>query len=244
QLLLDYVKMNQPALARATEALGLPRCRYPVDLSKDSDLPLPHLEDLRTLRGLAEFQALLAIHSGDAEKATRWIIFILRLARTLNEEPVLASQSSRQWMIREATSLLKRRLAAGAPSRTELTELDSAFRAADNTNGLALGLIGERAMAIPVFRMTPGEIERWGAGSGANPASSTITQPTIVDRIARQADVFERDLNYYLTVMSTNLATAKLPSRARLVAADSFARAEKEAVERHLVFASMFLWRP
>jgi type II secretory pathway pseudopilin PulG len=62
--------------------------------------------------------------------------------------------------------------------------LSIAFAGAERTNLMARALIGDRAMTIPVFRVT---------------------------FFARLTCMFERDLNFYLRYMETNIALASRP---------------------------------
>jgi type II secretory pathway pseudopilin PulG len=184
ELLAGHVALNAEALAQAREAITLPRSRYPVDLSPGIDALLPHLTKIKSLAQTANFEARLAVDAGRSGDVLTGISTVLGLARTLDEEPLLVSQLVRVAVVNMSVASLERSLAADAFNDTELSHLSIAFAGAERTNLMARALIGDRAMTIPVFRVT---------------------------FFARLTCMFERDLNFYLRYMETNIALASRP---------------------------------
>ena len=107
ELIGGYCALNSNALTEAEEAIKLPRCRYPVDLSWGAGALLPHLPKLKTLALVAGYQAELnpndSVHS---------ISTILGMAHTLDNEPILISKLVKFAMVEMAIATLERYLSS------------------------------------------------------------------------------------------------------------------------------------
>jgi len=91
EVLGKAVRLGRGSLAAARNALDRPRCvfivRYPY-----SDGELAHLVGLRSLSCLFAGSAMLAASDGESDAALRDVRAMLRLASTLNEEPLVISR--------------------------------------------------------------------------------------------------------------------------------------------------------
>ena len=204
ELVAGYCATNSNALAQAMEAIKLPRCRYPMDLSWGAATLLPHLAKLKKMSQIAEFQTLL-----DTNNSTVAISTILGMARTLDTEPVLISKLVRIAMLNMAATALERRLNTGSLDETELNDLSELFAEAAKTNQMANGLIGERAMYIRYFRMSWAELNKLRNSADENtsePAGPPLPGPQ--PSVFRLTGFFERDLLFYLQAMETNISLA------------------------------------
>ena len=204
ELVAGYCAMNSNALAQAREAIKLPRCRYPMDLSWGAATLLPHLAKLKQLSILSEYQTLLDTNDSAAD-----ISAIIGMARTLDTEPVIISKLVRIAMLNMAEIALERRLNAGGLDEVELNHLSQLFAEAAKTNRMANGLIGERAMYFRYFRMSFAEIKNLANANDEN--SSEQTGPPLPGPqpfIFKLTGVFERDLRFYLQGMETNISLA------------------------------------
>jgi hypothetical protein len=242
QVLSDYIQTNAAALAKVNEALGLPQSRYPVDFSPGFNTLLPHLGKIKTLAQTYRDQALLAIDSGHGGDASTSLATTLRLARTLDEEPGLISQLVRIAVVKIGTGTLERRLNAGNLSAVELTGLASQFTAVNKTNLLVRALIGERAIAIPYFRMSRAEINRLTKADeeGSEPQSG----PPLAGReplLFRATGFFERDLRFYLQVMQTDITLAKLGPPRSLVSTNLNQYVETRTKSRYYILSGLLL---
>jgi hypothetical protein len=172
------------------------------------------------------------------------ITTILGLARTLDEEPVTISQLVRLAVVHMAVAGLERSLAAGGFSDTELSRLFTAFVGAERTNLMATALIGERAKTITNFRVSRAEmrrLERWAslAGDGTElPSGPPLPGPQ--PRLVRVTGFFERDLNFYLRCMETNIALASLPPPRSLDTTNAVAQV-LEAKRRYYILSGLSL---
>jgi hypothetical protein len=205
ELVSGYVDMNSNAMALARAAIEMPHCRYPIDLTMGVETLLPHLTPLKELARLEYYHAYL-----NPGSATNDIAIMLSEARTLDAEPLIISKLVRMAMINMAVDACERRLNSGVLDEQQLMQLDNQFATVNLTNQMAEGFIGERAMFIRVFRMSWKDIKRYtqsegdGSSSGANMPSSD-SPPMFL----KASGIFERDLNFYLQAMQTNISIAE-----------------------------------
>jgi hypothetical protein len=205
ELISGYCLMNSNALAQAAEAVQLLRCRYPIDLSRGAATLLPHLAKLRRLSLVAGYSSLLDTNESSADIST-----IIGMSRTLDSEPLIISKLVRIALLNIAVTTLERRLNAGEMDEAQLNHLSQSFAGVVQTNQMANGLIGERAMYIPYFRMSWAEINKLSQDDGAD--DGTLSGPPLPGAqpmLFRVTGFFDRDLNYYLQVMQTNIAFAE-----------------------------------
>ncbi len=242
QLLSNYVNLNAAALERAAEAVTLPRSRFPTDLSPGLDALLPHLSKIKTLAQTVSHQARLAIDAQRAPDATRCLQTLLGLAHTLDSEPLLISQLVRIAILRIARDTLQLRFNAGNTSESELTDLPSAFASAEQTNLMVRALAGEQAMAIPYFHMNWAQLSRlaetWRE-SADSPGDPPLRGGQSV--LFGVTGFFERDLQFYLSVMRTNIALASLGPPASLTVTNLDKSVESRIRSRHYVLSGLFL---
>lgn len=237
-LLADYAELNAAALAKAQEAITLPKSRYPIDFSPGAmGLVLPHLGQLKGLAQTANYGALVKLGSNSNQDVPAAITTMLGLARTLDEEPFQISQLVRIAIIRLAATTLERSLVVGGWSDDELRRAGSAFAATETTKAMMRALIGERASAIPYFWMSRrewDEVRRSAPSTGESdtePIDSVL--PGLIPRLAWVTGFFERDLGFYLDAMETNIAFASLPFPRNLAVCTNLVSQQELAANRH-----------
>ncbi|HTY87567.1 MAG TPA: hypothetical protein VMB80_08895 [Candidatus Acidoferrum sp.] len=238
-LLTGYVEMNSNALAKMTEALTLPKSRYPVDFSPGFETLLPHLDKIKEFALLSEYRAMLAIHSGQPTNADSLVKDILGMARTLDEEPVLISQLVRFSLVRIGIVTLEDRLNAGKLSDTELTDLADIFAQQQETNFVARGLAGERAMAVSVFRTSFAKMKQQLTDFEAPRDESPV--PHRPSLFLRTTGIFERDLLFYLGAMETNIFFASLPPPQNLAVTNVSQKMAEDARRHFCVLSALIL---
>ncbi len=202
ELIRWHVETNKPALMKAAEALQRPASRYPVDFHRLFSTELPHLAHLANLAYLEQCTALLADLAGRNEEATDSIVSILALARTLDNEPCLISQLVRLRMLRIAHATLEQRANAGAFNPSEIEILKAAFIHTHTTNMAVHALIGERAMAIPYFRMSRAEADKINPPKDGDDAKKNSPLPCHGPAILRLLGYYDLDYGTYLLGMS------------------------------------------
>ena len=205
ELIGGYCAMNSNALMCAEEAIKLPRCRYPVDLSWGAGALLPHLAKLKALALVAGYQAELnpndSVHS---------ISIILGMAHTLDKEPILISKLVRFTLVEVAITTLERYLNnPGEIDTGELGRLQEQFARVGDTDQIANGLIGERAMMTRYFRMSYAEVNKLANPDIAPSAQEAAPLPGPQPIFFRLTGFFERDLRFYLQSMQTNIVLAE-----------------------------------
>lgn len=205
ELLAGYCAMNSNALAQVLEAIKLPRCRYPMDLSWGAAALLPHLAKLKKISQIVEFQSIV-----NAKNSADDISTIIGMARTLDTEPTIISKLVRIAMLNIAETALERRLNGRALDEVELNHLGELFAEASKTNQMADGLIGERATFMRYFRMSFAEIKKLANGLNDENSSEQGGPPLPGPQplTFKLTGVFERDLRFYLQAMETNISLA------------------------------------
>jgi hypothetical protein len=243
QSVVAYVATNASALGMALEALQRQHCRFEADFSYGPSTELSHLDGLKQL---ARLVALRAVIEAEEKRTNVWAEDVgleLRLAATLNEEPVLISYLVHDAIIRMAVQSLERGFNLLSPDGPDCEKLDAMFVAAGNTNLLPTALIGERAMLIPVFRLSRADIQHL---SGTNEDGVGVKERP--QRFSGKPMMFlwltggfERDLNFFLQVMETNIACASLPPPVSLGFTNVSEQLTDVARKRYYILSSLLL---
>ena len=236
-----YVQTNMMALARAGEALGFRRFRYPVDYTYGPDSDMTHLDNLKTLAQIAGLRASLDAAKNRGEDWPAQVEFQLRLAATLEGEPTLLPHLTRNTVIRTAIRTMERNLAQASPGREVCQRLQHAFAYAGRTNLLPFVLATERAAFIPVFRLSWQEIHSHDQGdqgeSRPRQRQRFSGKPALVLWLP---GIFERDLNLYLQTMEECISLAASSPRESLVLTNVFEKAVQVAREKDFLPGLLF----
>ncbi|MBP9903576.1 MAG: hypothetical protein KBH45_19135, partial [Verrucomicrobia bacterium] len=237
----EYVAMNGEALAQARDGAKLPLCRYPIDLTYGLEAELPHLAELKNLARAAGLRAVSAAGKGSQADWSSDVRFILQLTTTLDHEPTLLSQLVRLSLITTAVRTTERILNSTTNSDPAYGLIE-AFAAVVSTNGIRLGLIGERACATPVFRMSWAEMDR-GDKRAEDESSKTKLPPPAgrANPLFWVLGFFERDLSFYLNVMETNIALAAISPPANLAATNTTEQLSGTASRRGYFYSGLML---
>jgi|GEM_PF-685157 len=243
KLVVEYIATNAPALEIAHDAIQRPRCHYAADYSYGPLTELPHLDGLKHL---ARIVALRAVIEAEEEHPNVWAEDIgleFRLAATLNEEPVLISCLVHDSILRMAVQSAERGFNLFSPDGPTYEKLDAMFATADSTNLLPAALIGERAMLIPVFRLSRVEIQHFGKtdedGVSIKEKPQRFSGKPMT--FLWLTGGFERDLNFFLQVMETNIAYAALPPPASLAFTNFSEQLIDVAQRRYYILSSLLL---
>lgn len=235
-----YVEMNHAAMEKAQEGLKRSECRYPIDLSYGLETSNPHLESLKKLGTVGALQAILAAEKAQKEECAANIGFILKLARTLDTEPQLISEMVRGSLISTAAKTLEHCLNL-CPLDNSTEEMNRLFKELSETNILKRALIGERASCAYAFRLSWAEVQQ--LGTNGEPRTSTATSMPLMGHPNPGlwiTGLFERELNYFLRGMDSNIVLAGLPLPSVRLAERSALQHKNSAPERFLE-APLFL---
>lgn len=122
-----------------------------LDYHLGFSLMLPHLGPLKTLAQHLKASALLDLHDGQLVAAANQIEDMLRITRTLQEEPILISQLVRHSIIDLALHATWQALQYPGWSDPELASLQNAWQELELLGPMEKALEMERAVAIETY---------------------------------------------------------------------------------------------
>lgn len=236
-LLRGYCEMNSNTLTQASEAVKLPRSRYPLDLNWGAATPLPHLRPLKLLAQLEEDQSVLAPKDAAGNIAT-----IIGLAHTLDTEPVLISKMVRISLLSMAVQDLEHHLNSGGFNDADLQLLSRSFSGSEQTNQVVNGIIGERAIMIRYFRMSLAEAQQYANQGDDN--SSPIGGPPVPGPrppLFKVSGFMDRDLRFYLAAMQTNIWFGETHQHDLPLITNLSAQMTDQAKQKLCIFSAMLL---
>jgi len=202
----SFREQNQKALGPLHQAAARTHCRYPVDLKAGYKASMPHLPKIKVCAQLLAQQAFVAGANGKMDIVADSIIDGLRLARSLNLEPAVISQTTRVRAEQIAVAGLIQALDKGRLSEKDLGRLQSAF---DETEKGGVGMFarafaGERCMIISLFQAPSQELVE---------ALTTLKHPfpaSFIDNY-RRSSTNQEDFAFCLDALTSLVAAAKLP---------------------------------
>jgi hypothetical protein len=150
-LLEQHIRDNSEALETLHDAAGIAECRYPVEFSKGPSTRMSHLTDVRDNSLLLCQEALLRAEQGDPNGTTQALEAALRVAGSLDKEPVLISHLLHLGMSSWAAYVLERALNRVEFTVAQLARLQLAFQRIRADEGLLQALAGYRCMYLTVF---------------------------------------------------------------------------------------------
>lgn len=131
------------------QAASMPQCRFPIKWEKGFSMDYP--------QGRAYFarfmavQALMKSRSGDTDGALRSLETGFLVSRSLEGEPMLASQMFREMIIRMQSDVLKEVLSRGTPSETESRRFYDILSAIDLEPDHVAAMRTERLWGIWIY---------------------------------------------------------------------------------------------
>src|ERR1035438_2896323 len=120
--------------------------KAPVPVSYGPETEVPHLQHLKEMARIGALQTVLDAEEGRSGEWPEDVEFQLKIAATLDGEPMVLSHLVRNGILRMAARATERSLNQVSPSDAACQKLQAAFVQAGKTNSLPLALIGERAM--------------------------------------------------------------------------------------------------
>lgn len=233
KLLIGYVEMNSNALAKAHEAVKLPKSRYPVDFTANFDALLPHLPNLQKISRLAGYEALLAMQAKDDKTATDLISFQFALSHTLDGEPLVLVGLNQSKIIFNASRLVEYGLNQGSFDAATLLKFAGNFSNADKNGISSAGLVGERAVTLPYFQTNWLAIYRIIDSSGAELTPWELFR----GRIGRITGLFDQEELFYLRAIKTTMDEIETPFPECLASYSSLYQTAVAGHKRGFIFA-------
>ena len=133
----------------ATEMGG--EARYPERIEDESFLQVTHVASLQSAVRLLQLEAEVGFRRNDPHAVAQSVQAMLAAARTLEPQPLLASQMLRNAFHNFAWPQLELLLREGRCSEEDLTQLDRALAAVDEEAAFRRALLGQRVIGIRVF---------------------------------------------------------------------------------------------
>ncbi|HWX22055.1 MAG TPA: hypothetical protein VN578_19310 [Candidatus Binatia bacterium] len=219
----SFLAKNQQALALLHKAAGKSQSRYSIDLSEGGNMKMPHLAKIKASAQLLGREAAANAAKGRSDLAAQDAIDGLRLAGSLEQEPLLISQFVRISSDSLTLVALEGAIGLKAFPEEQLVPLQAGLRAEEGTiqPSLARALAAERCNLIALFQMPLPEYEKFVADAGANCPLGTLAE----FEDYRQGAAFRLDFNLCLDYFSNWLGIASTPFPACLDAAEQSAPA-------------------
>jgi hypothetical protein len=207
----NWLSLNTNVIATVDEALKIPQCRYFVDYSMGYNSPVPHLRAIKKISMLSQFQARLMIQREQWQDAIVAAARIPRLARTLENEPSISAQDTRIIVMCSGCGELQYYLGTHQPDESALSLFEGAFEY-NETNAVLRGVVGDRAMLLPYFRLGLKDYGYLGmilnTQSSPSPQVAQMGPPT---SFLSATGLLERDLLSYLKTLDSVLQICQLP---------------------------------
>lgn len=217
------------------------QCRFPVDLTRGLETPMPHLAKFKSAGLLAELSAMFHAEAGDGKEAANDVLVALCLARSLEAEPALLSQLIRAAGVSSAVAALEQVVNRTALPSESLSGLLSELQRMEGYEargeGFSRAMAAERATSLALLG-TPQKLREALKVAGGHIAAGQRDQ--IVARL-QKTNKLEDEREYCLDTFQQLMAArqAAFPGRLR---ADGLVRQRvTEAADRKLVILELLL---
>jgi hypothetical protein len=216
---VDYLDLNKNAIKLLHEGAALPKSRYPIVLSSGYLTTLPDLSNIRQGVRLLALEALVYADAGNSAAATKDLLSIFGVARSLDNEPVFISQLVRIACNALILANLEIDLNLVSFSDSELEEISHAIEDAENCDGFYRGLVGERCIGYDFYK-DPNFLQL-RTGSVTTPSTSLPSSlQTILDNMRRsfykKSGMLAYDFSLYLDYLAEYIDACKTPFPKRL----------------------------
>lgn len=153
-------------------AMGRPHARFPIRYEDHVGALLPHLSVLRTFARIAALRALAALSENRAEAAKDDLLLGLRLAESVDGEPLLISKLVTLAQIEVLMPVLWEGLTRQQWDEAQLAAIESALARFDFVTGFQRAIRGERSIftfgVIEALRKQPRLLDALTGGSDGN----------------------------------------------------------------------------
>ena len=199
----SFVANNPKALALLHQAAGRQKCRYPIDLKGGFSTLLPHLAKIKKCAQLLSQEAKSHASKGQMDLASQSILDGLRLARSLEEEPILISHLVQVASETIMQAGLEAVLNGKSFSNEQLTRLQTAFADAESGVALTRSLVGERCSGLSAFEFSPQE---WAKVMAAQDSARSFDLDAY-----RKTPAFKTDFDFFLDRMEECITASTSP---------------------------------
>jgi hypothetical protein len=237
------VATNLPALEMLDEVSNAARCRYPIDYQDGVNAQLPHLAGLKEMAVLLAYDAVLKAEVSNTQAASKDIQSSLKLSQSLNDEPILISQFTSAAILNISCDSLEGVLARQPLSDGQLSQLQLQFTQAEAPNRFLTGMISDRALYNEYIRLAQDDVRKMIQISNKNSPADDQTEVPRRNPGAgwRLIGFWERDRNFYLEAMATNISLIQQGPPASLLLSDVDDQISQQARKGFYIFSSMML---
>ncbi len=217
------VSAREPALRRLQTGLEGDSFRYPIEFTNGLFTTLPHLGRLRSAAQILALEARLAVADQRPDLAAERLANGLKLAETLENEPLLISFLVRSACLEITQEQAAHCLTIGTFDDRSLARLEKALVEDSSGTGFSRAMIGERSWGLSAFSMatnTAGLIQL-GMLTGGAPGSGWA--PESIKRwfefyAYRGLATDAEDHLHYIRSMTAIIEAHRLPPEQRLSA--------------------------
>jgi len=245
ELLIEtVVRTNVAAMQLICGITNAASSRYPVNYSDGPNAELPHLPALKTFARLFACDALLKAERKDPEGAFRDLRASLKLSRSLDNEPILISQLVSSAILGLTVDSLGRVFARVTLPPEELSLLQTEFQQVEATNRLWVGMVGERASGSEMLRLLNDDPRAFiiMANKRTPEGEQTDVPPRYyTGSLMRIIGFWERDRNFFLRAMNSNIAALATTPPASLQFTNELNRIKTNADKGFYTMSAMLL---
>lgn len=239
--LVALVDSNRDALQFFALGENYEQSRYPVNLALGFETVLPHLPRVKSASLLVELSAILHAEANDGKQAANHVLMALALARSLEAEPALLSQSVRAANVTTAVAALEQTANRAALPRESLNELAKAFQKMEaydaRGEGFNRAMAAERATWLAMLG-TPQKLLEALTLPGADIPAEQRNQ--IAARL-QKADNLKDEQQYFEKSFQQLMAIRKKAFPDRLKADNLIRQRVTEAAHKPLVVMGLLL---
>ena len=205
QIIGNYLARNQEAIRLLHEAATIESCRYDIDMTQDRFQPgsffMDHYGLTRRAAMLLRWHAILQSHLEQPDEAVTSLHAILRLARSLRDEPILIAHQVQNVIEVNACRALQTVLGSADLTDEHLARLGSAMADHAGDASMVRALVGERCYGlhtmIEQFPLPLRFVERRAylemmerlIAFAADPTATMDDQHAVVDAVPSRARV-------------------------------------------------------
>ena len=230
----ELLESNQPTFDLVRQASLLPHCHFDIDYQRGLDLQLPFYAHVRTLVRTLGYRALDQASHGDGPAAYDTLATSLRVARHLQDEPLLIGQLIHYACLAIVTRHLALVMDLTPPRPQDARRLWPLLDSSHLGPAYTKNIISERAFGITIWQQPPAQLlAAMNVGSDRQrfwmAPLATIGQPLL-----------DANLVHYLDLMERAVKASRLPG---LQARRELARIERSARQAptYLVLARVLL---
>jgi hypothetical protein len=155
----SFLERNRSVLPKFHEAGRRTRCRYPVDCTGGMRASLPHLTKLRSAGTLLTQTAVARSRMRQPAEAVELLLDAVRLANSLEAEPILVSQLVRSGILGMVVQAAEEVVGSGGVLPEDLVRLQDALIDTEERVSELRMVAGELPFGLGIFGSTPPEMK-------------------------------------------------------------------------------------